>query len=76
MKIDFIYGELPHFSSTLVRKSPASWRAFLPARVAAYLDEHPELLAKLTAPTPQAPTMYYCIRYDIANYIVFYRNVY
>lgn len=46
--IDFIYGELPHFSSTLVRKSPASWRAFLPSRVAAYLDKNPHLLAKLT----------------------------
>jgi len=54
LEIDFIYGELPHFSSTLVRKSPASWRAFLPARVATYLDAHPELLAMLTAPTPQA----------------------
>mmetsp|Transcript_92198 Transcript_92198/g.269780 ORF Transcript_92198/g.269780 Transcript_92198/m.269780 type:complete len:594 (+) Transcript_92198:138-1919(+) len=54
LEIDFIYGELPHFSSTLVRQSPASWRAFLPARVAAYLDSHPDLLAKLTAPKPKA----------------------
>mmetsp|Transcript_22874 Transcript_22874/g.60430 ORF Transcript_22874/g.60430 Transcript_22874/m.60430 type:complete len:574 (-) Transcript_22874:37-1758(-) len=54
LEIDFIYGELPHFSSTLVRKSPASWRAFLPARVAAYLDARPELLAKLTGPLPDS----------------------
>ncbi|CAJ1362313.1 unnamed protein product [Effrenium voratum] len=45
--VDFIYGELPHYSSTLVRNSPASWRAFLPQKVAAYLDERPALLAQL-----------------------------
>mmetsp|Transcript_64466 Transcript_64466/g.153881 ORF Transcript_64466/g.153881 Transcript_64466/m.153881 type:complete len:586 (+) Transcript_64466:135-1892(+) len=45
--VDFIYGELPHFSSTLVRSSPASWRAFLPQKVALYLDARPELLQQL-----------------------------
>lgn len=52
--VDFIYGELPHYSSTLVRNSPASWRAFLPQKVAAYLDEHPALLAQLVR-TGDAP---------------------
>ncbi|CAE8652882.1 unnamed protein product [Polarella glacialis] len=55
--IDFIYGELPHFSSTLVRNSPASWRAFLPQKVAAYIDERPGLLAQLvrTGDAPELP---------------------
>jgi len=52
--VDFIYGELPHYSSTLVRNSPASWRAFLPQKVAAYLDERPALLAQLVR-TGDAP---------------------
>ncbi|CAK9093302.1 Nicotinamide-nucleotide adenylyltransferase [Durusdinium trenchii] len=52
--VDFIYGELPHYSSTLVRNSPASWRAFLPQKVAAYLDDRPALLAQLVR-TGDAP---------------------
>eukprot|EP00931_Biecheleriopsis_adriatica_P101789 TRINITY_DN76868_c0_g1_i1.p1 TRINITY_DN76868_c0_g1~~TRINITY_DN76868_c0_g1_i1.p1 ORF type:complete len:609 (-),score=124.35 TRINITY_DN76868_c0_g1_i1:22-1848(-) len=55
MQVDFIYGELPHYSSTLVRNSPASWRAFLPQKVAAYLDQRPALLAELVR-TGDAPT--------------------
>jgi len=47
LHIEFIYGELPHFSSTLVRKTPGNWRAFLPQSVAKYLDARPALLAKL-----------------------------
>jgi len=47
LEIDFIYGELPHFSSTLVRKAPGSWRSFLPQAVARYLDARPKLLSKL-----------------------------
>lgn len=55
--VDFIYGELPHYSSTLVRNSPASWRAFLPQKVAAYLDKHPSLLQQLvrTGDAPATP---------------------
>jgi len=45
--ISFIYGELPHFSSTLVRNAPGMWRSFLPQSVAKYLEQKPELLAKL-----------------------------
>lgn len=45
--VDFIYGELPHFSSTLVRNAPGNWRAFLTQKVAQYLDEHPQLLQSL-----------------------------
>mmetsp|Transcript_41849 Transcript_41849/g.76011 ORF Transcript_41849/g.76011 Transcript_41849/m.76011 type:complete len:576 (-) Transcript_41849:37-1764(-) len=52
--VDFIYGELPHFSSTLVRTSPASWRAFLPQKVALYLDDRPELLQQLIEDGRQA----------------------
>jgi hypothetical protein len=57
LDIDFIHGELPHFSSTLVRGSPANWRAFLPMRVAEYLDQRPELLAQLvrTGAAPSEP---------------------
>lgn len=47
--LDFIYGELPHFSSTLVRQAPGSWRSFLPQAVAAYLDARPHLQEQLLA---------------------------
>lgn len=47
LAISFIYGELPHFSSTLVRNAPGMWRSFLPQSVAAYLEARPTLLAKL-----------------------------
>ena len=47
LAISFIYGELPHFSSTLVRNAPGKWRSFLPQSVASYLEAKPELLAKL-----------------------------
>lgn len=47
LHIEFIYGELPHFSSTLVRQTPGNWRTFLPQSVAKYLDARPALLAKL-----------------------------
>lgn len=47
LNISFIYGELPHFSSTLVRNAPGMWRSFLPQSVAKYLEAKPELLAKL-----------------------------
>lgn len=47
LAISFIYGELPHFSSTLVRNAPGRWRSFLPQSVASYLEAKPELLAKL-----------------------------
>lgn len=45
LKIDVIFGELPHFSSTLVRTSPAGWKAYLPSLVGAYLEARPCLLA-------------------------------
>lgn len=47
LEIDFIYGELPHFSSTLVRRAPGNWKSFLTQTVSAYLDERPHLLEKL-----------------------------
>ena len=47
LEIEFIYGELPHFSSTLVRQTPGNWRAFLPQSVAKYLDARPALLEQL-----------------------------
>jgi len=47
LSIDFIYGELPHFSSTLVRRAPGTWRSFLPQSVTKYLDERPHLLQQL-----------------------------
>jgi len=47
LDIDFVYGELPHFSSTLVRRAPGHWRSFLTSSVADYLDERPDLLQKL-----------------------------
>ena len=47
LTIDFIYGELPHFSSTLVRKAPGHWRSFLPQSVSAYLEARPHLLEQL-----------------------------
>lgn len=45
--IDFIYGELPHFSSTLVRRAPGTWKSFLPQTVTKYLEERPHLLQQL-----------------------------
>lgn len=47
LTIDFIYGELPHFSSTLVRRAPGHWKSFLPQSVSAYLEERPHLLEQL-----------------------------
>jgi nicotinate-nucleotide adenylyltransferase len=47
IRIDYIYGELPHFSSTLVRRAPGHWKSFLTQSVATYLDERPHLLEQL-----------------------------
>ena len=47
LSLDFIYGELPHFSSTLVRKAPGHWRSFLTQSIAQYLEERPHLLEQL-----------------------------
>ena len=47
LEVDFIYGELPHFSSTLVRRAPGHWRSFLTQSVVQYLDERPHLLQHL-----------------------------
>jgi nicotinic acid mononucleotide adenylyltransferase len=47
LQVDFIYGELPHFSSTLVRRAPGHWRSFLSTAVVQYLDERPHLLQQL-----------------------------
>jgi nicotinate (nicotinamide) nucleotide adenylyltransferase len=47
MEIDFVYGELPHFSSTLVRRAPGHWRSFLTSAVVRYLDERPQLVQQL-----------------------------
>jgi hypothetical protein len=47
LEIEFIYGELPHFSSTLVRRAPGHWRSFLPSSVIQYLDARPHLLKQL-----------------------------
>lgn len=47
LSIDYIYGELPHFSSTLVRRAPGNWKSFLTNAVAAYLDQRPPLLQQL-----------------------------
>jgi nicotinate (nicotinamide) nucleotide adenylyltransferase len=47
LKVEFIYGELPHFSSTLVRRAPGHWRSFLSTAVVQYLDERPHLLQQL-----------------------------
>ena len=49
LEIDFIYGELPHFSSTLVRRAPGKWRSFLSQSVAGYLDTKKHLLEQLIA---------------------------
>lgn len=49
LEIDYIYGELPHFSSTLVRRAPGHWRSFLTQTVIQYLDERPHLLNQLIA---------------------------
>ena len=45
--VDYVYGELPHFSSTLVRRAPGHWRSFLTSSVVQYLDERPHLLEQL-----------------------------
>lgn len=66
--VDFIYGELPHYSSTLVRNSPASWRAFLPQKVAAYLDKHPSLLAQLVRTGDAPATPLDVNKLDLADY--------
>jgi nicotinate (nicotinamide) nucleotide adenylyltransferase len=47
LSVDFIYGELPHFSSTLVRRAPGHWRSFLGQSVVQYLDARPHLLQQL-----------------------------
>lgn len=47
LDVDFVFGELPHFSSTLVRRAPGHWRSFLTTAVAKYLDERPHLLKQL-----------------------------
>jgi hypothetical protein len=47
LTIDFVYGELPHFSSTLVRRAPGHWRSFLTETVVQYLDVRPHLLNQL-----------------------------
>lgn len=47
LEIDYIYGELPHFSSTLVRRAPGHWKSFLTTAVAKYLNEKPHLLQQL-----------------------------
>lgn len=68
IKIDVIFGELPHFSSTLVRTSPESWKAYLPSCVGAYLERRPRLLqqalssakgeaAEADAPGPKRPRL-------------------
>lgn len=49
LDIDYVYGELPHFSSTLVRRAPGHWRSFLTQAVVQYLDEGPHLLKQLIA---------------------------
>ena len=47
LEVEFVYGELPHFSSTLVRRAPGHWRSFLTQSVVQYLDERPHLLQQL-----------------------------
>jgi nicotinate (nicotinamide) nucleotide adenylyltransferase len=47
LSIDFIYGELPHFSSTLVRTAPGHWKSFLSSSVVQYLEQRPHLLQQL-----------------------------
>ena len=49
LSVDFIYGELPHFSSSLVRRAPGHWRSFLTQSVIQYLDARPHLLDQLLA---------------------------
>jgi nicotinate (nicotinamide) nucleotide adenylyltransferase len=49
LDIEYIYGELPHFSSTLVRKAPGHWRSFLTRSVVEYLDQRSHLLQQLIA---------------------------
>lgn len=56
LDVDFIYGELPHFSSTLVRRAPGHWRSFLTQSVAEYLDERPHLLQQLIDSLTQEDT--------------------
>jgi nicotinate (nicotinamide) nucleotide adenylyltransferase len=47
LDIHFIYGELPHFSSSLVRRAPGHWRSFLTQTVVQYLDARPHLQKQL-----------------------------
>lgn len=47
LEVDYIYGELPHFSSTLVRQAPDNWRSFLTQSVVNFLERKPELLQQL-----------------------------
>lgn len=47
LDVDYIFGELPHFSSTLVRQAPDHWRSFLTQSVVNYLERRPELLQQL-----------------------------
>jgi hypothetical protein len=47
LDIDYVYGKLPHFPSTLVRRAPGSWRSFLKQGVSKYLDARPHLIHKL-----------------------------
>lgn len=49
LTVDFIHGELPHFSSTLVRRAPGHWRSFLTQAVVQYLDDRPDLVQQLIA---------------------------
>lgn len=47
LRMEYIYGELPHFSSSLVRRAPGHWRSFLTQGVIHYFEERPDLLQKL-----------------------------
>jgi nicotinate-nucleotide adenylyltransferase len=47
LHVEYIYGELPRFSSSLVRRAPGHWRSFLTQGVIQYLDERPSLLQQL-----------------------------
>jgi len=47
LQIDFVNGELPHFSSTLVRRAPGNWKSFLTQTVSEYLQARPHLLQQL-----------------------------
>mmetsp|Transcript_63130 Transcript_63130/g.178368 ORF Transcript_63130/g.178368 Transcript_63130/m.178368 type:complete len:267 (+) Transcript_63130:85-885(+) len=62
IKVDIIFGKLPHLSSSLVRSSPAIWRAYLPQLVAFYLDARPQLLARLVEECGEGPVEAWVIR--------------